>query len=102
MPTRYQSHHTIDYDVLWCYAIIYMIILSHIYSIVSFPSSFSRYSVDFDLKKVIDESALDAKANRIESKKQVKKIFEEKYKSQTAKSDKKAQGVQYFFNKLRF
>lgn len=62
----------------------------------------SRYSVDFDLKKVIDESALDAKANRIESKKQVKKIFEEKYKSQTAKSDKKAAGVQYFFNKLRF
>ena len=63
----------------------------------------TRYSVDFDLKKVIDtESALDAKASRIESKKQVKKIFEEKYKSQTAKSDKKAAGVQYFFNKLRF
>ena len=67
-----------------------------------FTSSPSRYSVDFDLKKVIDESALDAKANRIESKKQVKKIFEEKYKTQTDKKDKKTQGLQYFFNKLRF
>ena len=75
---------------------------SHTHSIGFSLFCSSRYSVDFDLKKVIDESALDAKANRIESKKQVKKIFEEKYKSQTAKSDKKAQGVQYFFNKLRF
>jgi beta-glucosidase-like glycosyl hydrolase len=61
-----------------------------------------RYSVDFDLKKVVDESALDAQANRIEAKKQVKKVFEEKYKSQTSKADKKAVGVSYFFNKLRF
>lgn len=54
------------------------------------------------MKKVVDESALDAQANRIEAKKQVKKVFEEKYKSQTSKADKKAVGVSYFFNKLRF
>ena len=61
-----------------------------------------RYSVDFDLKKIVDESALDAKANRIEAKKQVKKVFEEKYKNQSVKTDRKAAGVSYFFNKLRF
>jgi beta-glucosidase-like glycosyl hydrolase len=61
-----------------------------------------RYSVDFDLKKLVDESALDAKANRIEAKKQVKKVFEEKYKSQSVKTDRKAAGGSYFFNKLRF
>ena len=62
----------------------------------------TRYSVDFDLKKIVDESALDAKANRIEAKKQVKKVFEEKYKNQSVKTDRKAAGVSYFFNKLRF
>jgi hypothetical protein len=50
----------------------------------------------------VDESALDAKANRIEAKKTVKKLFEEKYKGQSVKTDKKAAGVSYFFNKLRF
>jgi predicted Mrr-cat superfamily restriction endonuclease len=53
------------------------------------------------LKKVVDESSI-AIATRGETRKQVKKIFEEKYKTQTAKSDRKAAGVQYFFNKLRF
>lgn len=63
--------------------------------------SLVRYSVDIDLKKTVDENSL-AEANRVETRKAVKKIFEEKYKTQTAKSDKKAAGVQYFFNKLRF
>ena len=54
------------------------------------------------MKKIVDESALDAKANRIEAKKQVKKVFEEKYKNQSVKTDRKAAGVSYFFNKLRF
>lgn len=60
-----------------------------------------RYSVDIDLKKVVDESSLE-ESKRVETRKNVKKIFEEKYKTQTAKTDKKAAGVQYFFNKLRF
>ena len=78
--------------------------LSIVYNILTYtPSNFHRrYSVDFDLKKLVDESALDAKASRIEAKKQVKKVFEEKYKSQSVKADRKAAGVSYFFNKLRF
>ncbi len=60
-----------------------------------------RYSVDIDLKKVVDENSL-ASDKRVETRKAVKKVFEEKYKTQTAKSDRKAAGVQYFFNKLRF
>ena len=51
---------------------------------------------------LVEDSALDAKASRIEAKKQVKKVFEEKYKSQSVKADRKAAGVSYFFNKLRF
>jgi large subunit ribosomal protein L27e len=58
----------------------------------------TRYSVDFDFKKAVDESA----ASRVDTRKAIKKIFEEKYKNQTAKSEKKAAGVQYFFAKLRF
>jgi hypothetical protein len=60
-----------------------------------------RYSVDIDLKKTVDENAI-AEANRVETRKAVKKIFEEKYKNQGSKADKKAVGVNYFFNKLRF
>lgn len=61
----------------------------------------TRYSVDFDLKKMVEESSL-APAARKDTRKALKKVFEEKYKNQTAKTDKKAVGVQYFFNKLRF
>ena len=61
----------------------------------------TRYSVDIDLKKVVDENSL-SQENRVPTRKAVKKVFEEKYQSQTAKNDKKAAGVQYFFNKLRF
>lgn len=61
----------------------------------------TRYTVDFDLKKSFDESALANADSRTDSKKKLKKMFEEKYKSQNPK-DKKAAGVSYFFNKLRF
>jgi hypothetical protein len=60
-----------------------------------------RYSVDIDLKKTVDENSL-AEANRLETRKAVKKIFETRYKDPNAKNDKKAVGTQYFFNKLRF
>jgi large subunit ribosomal protein L27e len=62
---------------------------------------FFRYTVDLDLKKVFTENSVD-KENIIETKKNVKKLFEEKYLNQSTKSDKKAQAVQYFFNKLKF
>lgn len=61
----------------------------------------SSYQVDMDLKKTVDESAL--KASRPEVKKAVRKIFEERYLNQKdVKSEKKATGVKYFFEKLRF
>lgn len=61
----------------------------------------TRYSVDFDLKKTIDDSSVTGDARK-ETKKSLKKIFEEKYKNQSAKNEKKTLGVNYFFSKLRF
>jgi large subunit ribosomal protein L27e len=61
----------------------------------------TRYVADFELKKVVDESSLKSES-RVETRKALKKILEEKYKNQTGKSDKKAGGAQYFFKKLRF
>mmetsp|Transcript_26065 Transcript_26065/g.34211 ORF Transcript_26065/g.34211 Transcript_26065/m.34211 type:complete len:143 (+) Transcript_26065:138-566(+) len=61
----------------------------------------TRYSVDMDLKKVVDETAF--KEAKLETRKTVKKIFEDRYLNQaSSKSEKKASGVQYFFQKLRF
>lgn len=54
-----------------------------------------------DLKKAVDETAL--KTSRPEVKKAIKKIFEDRYVNQKdVKSEKKATGVKYFFEKLRF
>jgi len=61
----------------------------------------TRYIVDIDLKKLVDENGI-AKNNIVETKKAVKKIFEEKYKTQTLKNDRKSVGASYFFSKLRF
>eukprot|EP01041_Mallomonas_annulata_P009652 gene9652-20066_t len=61
----------------------------------------TRYSVDFDLKKISEDSALTTE-NRVDSKKSIKKVFEERYKNQSGKNEKKAGGVSYFFKKLRF
>jgi large subunit ribosomal protein L27e len=62
----------------------------------------TRYSVDFDLKKLLDDSSLAPGEGRKEAKKTLKKLFEEKYRNQTAKNEKKTLGVGYFFSKLRF
>ena len=104
MPTRYVltnnfvmnhiNHLVISFHDGW--------FLEDDFSWTTLSSLHFRYSVDFDLKKLVEDSALDAKASRIEAKKQVKKVFEEKYKSQSVKVDRKAAGVSYFFNKLRF
>lgn len=57
--------------------------------------------MDIDLKKIVDESAI--KASPADVKKAVRKIFEERYLNQKdVKSEKKATGVKYFFEKLRF
>lgn len=61
----------------------------------------TRYQCDFDLKKIVDTK--DG-GKFLDARKEVKKLFEEKYLSQsTAKlSEKKATGINYFFKKLRF
>lgn len=57
--------------------------------------------MDIDLKKVVDESAI--KASPADVKRAVRKIFEDRYLNQKdVKSEKKATGVKYFFDKLRF
>jgi large subunit ribosomal protein L27e len=59
----------------------------------------TRYTVDMDLKKMIDDSDLKSE----DVKKEIKKVFEERYLNQKdQKSEKKATGNAYFFNKLRF
>lgn len=62
---------------------------------------FGRYTADFDLKKVVDEKALSSET-RVDTRKNLKKVFEEKYRNQSGKNDKKSGGTQYFFKKLRF
>ena len=63
----------------------------------------TRYTVDFDVKKSIEETGGVDPSKIKDTRKGLKKLFEERYKSQTnAKSDKKAVGASYFFSKLRF
>ncbi|KAJ1450210.1 ribosomal L27e protein family-domain-containing protein [Pelagophyceae sp. CCMP2097] len=61
----------------------------------------TRYVVDLDFKKVVEENGL--KEGRADAKKAIKKMFEERYTSQTsAKKEKKATGVSYFYKKMAF
>lgn len=61
----------------------------------------TRYSVDMDLKKMIDES--EVKSDAVQVKKDLKKVFEERYINQKdLKNEKKAAGNAYFFKRLRF
>merc|ERR1712232_960157 len=54
----------------------------------------TRYVVDLDVKKLVDEGNL----NNV--KKNLKKVFEDRYLNQkTVTSEKKAAGSQYFFQK---
>jgi len=63
----------------------------------------TRYVVDMDLKKAVDEEKLATEDGKIETKKAIKKIFEERYLNQKAvTSEKKAASSNYFFQKLRF
>ena len=61
----------------------------------------TRYQVDMDLKKAVDEADLVEKKTDV--KKTLKKIFEDRYLNQKdVTSEKKAAGSSYFFQKLRF
>jgi large subunit ribosomal protein L27e len=63
----------------------------------------TRYVVDMDLKKTVEEESLATEDGKIETKKALKKIFEERYLNQKAvTSEKKAVGSNYFFQKLQF
>jgi len=63
----------------------------------------TRYVVDMDLKKSVDEAELVDDERKIDVKKGLKKVFEDRYLNQKAvTSEKKAQGSSYFFQKLRF
>ena len=63
----------------------------------------TRYQVDMDLKKAVDEADLLVGEKKVEVKKNLKKIFEERYLNQSQiTSEKKAAGSSYFFQKLRF
>lgn len=63
----------------------------------------TRYVVDIDLKKAVDEAELVDPEKKVEVKKGLKKIFYDRYMNQKeVTSEKKAQGSSYFFQKLRF
>ena len=63
----------------------------------------TRYVVDIDLKKAVDEGDIVDPAKKVDVKKNLKKIFYERYINQKdVTSEKKAQGSTYFFQKLRF
>jgi len=63
----------------------------------------TRYVVDMDLKKAVDEADLVDAERRVDVKKNLKKILLDRYLNQKeVTSEKKAQGSNYFFQKLRF
>lgn len=63
----------------------------------------TRYVVDLDLKKAVDEADLVDIQRKVEVKKNLKKVFYERYINQKeVTSEKKALGSSYFFQKLRF
>jgi large subunit ribosomal protein L27e len=63
----------------------------------------TRYVVDLDLKKAVDEADLVDPERKVDVKKNLKKLFYDRYLNQKeVTSEKKAQGSSYFFQKLRF
>ena len=63
----------------------------------------TRYVVDLDLKKVVDEADLVDPERKVDVKKNLKKLFYDRYLNQKeVTSEKKAQGSSYFYQKLRF
>ena len=59
--------------------------------------------MDIDLKKIVDESAMNDPDARVTARKDIKEVFEKKYLNQDeGKSEKSKSGVEFFFKKLRF
>ena len=63
----------------------------------------TRYVIDLDLKKAVDEADLVDAERKVDVKKNLKKVFLDRYLNQKEiTSEKKAQGSTYFFQKLSF
>ena len=63
----------------------------------------TRYVVDMDLKKAVDEADLVDAEKKVGTKKALKTLFYDRYMNQKeVTSEKKAQGSSYFFKKLLF
>ncbi len=63
----------------------------------------TRYQVDIDVKKLIDEEGMEDETKRTEAKKELKKMLDARYLNQSeSKTDKTKLGASYFFKKLRF
>ena len=63
----------------------------------------TRYVVDMDLKKAVDEADLVDEEKKGDVTKGLKKVFEDRYLNQfEVTSEKKAAGSSYFFKKLSF
>ena len=68
-----------------------------------FESFTNSYAVDMDVKKLLSDVNLTNAGERLKARKTLKDHFEERYLNQnTAKSEKRASGNQYFFKQLRF
>ncbi len=63
----------------------------------------TRYVVDIDVKKLVEEEKVREPEKRPELRKLVKAVFEKDYQIQTKRKNSKSRdGVKYFFQKLRF
>jgi hypothetical protein len=63
----------------------------------------NSYTLDLELKNLIDEEGLEDKTKRKSARQELKKVFEARYSAQAdAKSEKSKVGTAYFFKKLRF
>mmetsp|Transcript_3688 Transcript_3688/g.7891 ORF Transcript_3688/g.7891 Transcript_3688/m.7891 type:complete len:157 (-) Transcript_3688:76-546(-) len=58
----------------------------------------TRYQVDIEVKQVVIPGSLKKLDTRVETRKDVKKLFQQRY----LERGKNTLGVQYFFKKLRF
>ena len=63
----------------------------------------TRYVVDLDMKAAVDEAELADAERKVDVKKNLKKLFLDRYLNQKeVTSEKKSQGSSYFFQKLKF
>jgi large subunit ribosomal protein L27e len=63
----------------------------------------TRYVVDLDMKAAVDEAELSDAERKVDVKKNLKKLFLDRYLNQKeVTSEKKSQGSSYFFQKLKF